>query len=419
MPFPIGVHLTIFRPLCLLLFALVHSATAGPNAGVEIGFVTLSSPCGLGAGDRVEFVVGARQMEGVRQIKFDFSWTPSAAIGAAKGSTAQATEAKAFIAPGPPQIEGDIASYGMAVFSGDGLFGEGLLANLSLTLGEGIDADTPLAIYLDAVSLGPSFAERDTILPVEAVILANYCDRQGQPLTREFYLDAARTNSAYSPLAQAREADASAGEIHLVARLLENSTFAAGQDISWQVDNPGPGTLYAFLQTGEVVSIPPGERGEVQSQSDRRGNAHILLDAAAATGKATEVAVRACAQGATPERCKDQQLLWEEPITAVEERDDSALPQADRLAANYPNPFNAGTTIPLAIAEDREIARLEVFNLTGQRIATLFSGPIGPGQYQLHWDGRDQRGQPAASGVYFYQLQLDNQQQLRRMLLLR
>ena len=415
----IGAHLTFFRTLYLLLFALACSANAGPNAGVEIGFATLSPPCGLGAGDRVEFLVGARQMEGVRQIKFDFSWTPSAAISSAKGSTAEATEAKAFIAPGPPQIEGDIASYGMAVFAGDGLLGEGQLAKLSLQLGNDIDANTPLAIYLDAVSLGPSFAERDTVLPIEAVILANYCDAQNQPLARGFYLDTSRSNSPYSPAGRAATADASAGEINLVARLLENSAFAANQDITWQISNPGPGTLYAFTPPGEIVPIAPGESGEVQGQSDRRGNAHLLLDASAGNGQATTVAISACAQGTTPTLCAQQELVWEKAVTAVVERDGFALPNSDRLLANYPNPFNAGTTIPLAIAASHEIAQLTIVNLVGQRVTTIFSGPLEPGQYQLHWDGRDQQGRPAASGVYFYQLQLGNQQQMRRMLLLR
>ena len=74
---------------------------------------------------------------------------------------------------------------------------------------------------------------------------------------------------------------------------------------------------------------------------------------------------------------------------------------------------------PLAIAASHEIAQLTIVNLVGQRVTTIFSGSLEPGQYQLHWDGRDQQGRPAASGVYFYQLQLGNQQQLRRMLLLR
>ena len=307
----------------------------------------------------------------------------------------------------------------MAVFAGDGLFGEGQLAKLSLQLGNDIDANTPLAIYLDAVSLGPSFAERDTVLQIEAVILANYCDAQNQPLARGFYLDTSRSNSPYSPAGRAATADASAGEINLVARLLENSAFAANQDITWQISNPGPGTLYAFTPPGEIVPIAPGESGEVQGQSDRRGNAHLLLDASAGNGQATTVAISACAQGTTPTLCAQQELVWEKAVTAVVERDGFALPNSDRLLANYPNPFNAGTTIPLAIAASHEIAQLTIVNLVGQRVTTIFSGPLEPGQYQLHWDGRDQQGLPAASGVYFYQLQLGNQQQLRRMLLLR
>jgi len=414
-----GVHLTIFRTFYLLVLAIAHSAQAGPNADVEIGFATLSSPCGLKAGDRVEFLVGARQMQGVRQIKFDFSWTPHAAITAAKGSTAEATEAKAFIAPGPPQIDGDLASYGMAVFSGDGLFGEGLLANLSFELGAHIDDNVPVAIYIDAISLGPSFAERDTVLPSEAVILANYCDAQGAQLTRKLYLDASRPSSLYSSPEKAQVADSSPGEITLLARLLEQAAFAAGQDIAWQVDNPGPGTLYALLETGERLSILPGGRAEISWPSDRRGNAQLTLDAASTDGKMTTATVTACTETAAQSLCTDQQLVWEKPTTAVEDRDEAPRPIADRLLPNYPNPFNAGTSIPITIAAHRRDARVAIFNLAGQQVTTLFSGPLAPGRHQMHWDGHDQRGAPVASGIYFYQLQLGRQQQLRRMLLLR
>ena len=409
----------IFRPLCLLLLVLTPSVQAGPNADVEIGFATLSAPCDLKAGDRIEFLIGARQMQGVRQIKFDFSWTPSAAITTAKGSTAEATEAKAFIAPGPPQIEDDLASYGMAVFAGDGLFGEGLLANLSFELGADIDIDTPLAIYIDAISMGPSFAERDTILPAEAVILANYGDAQGEPLIRNLYLDASRPKGIYSSSQQAKVADASIGEISLVTRLLEEAAFAAGQDITWQVDNPGPGTLYALLETGDVLPIIPGNHAEIQWTSNRRGDAQFTLDATSTNGKATTATITACTEIAAQSLCATRQLIWEEPTTAVEDRSQSPGPIADRLLANYPNPFNAGTSIPIAITAHHQDAHVVIFNLVGQQVATLFSGSLAPGQYQMHWDGHDQHGNPAANGIYFYQLQLGRQQQLRRMLLLR
>ena len=103
----------------------------------------------------------------------------------------------------------------------------------------------------------------------------------------------------------------------------------------------------------------------------------------------------------------------------MEDRSQSPGPIADRLLANYPNPFNAGTSIPIAITAHHQDAHVVIFNLVGQQVATLFSGSLAPGQYQMHWDGHDQHGNPAANGIYFYQLQLGRQQQLRRMLLLR
>ncbi|MBT7454062.1 MAG: hypothetical protein HN796_09245, partial [Gemmatimonadetes bacterium] len=76
------------------------------------------------------------------------------------------------------------------------------------------------------------------------------------------------------------------------------------------------------------------------------------------------------------------------PATAVLEDHDAAIPDAFALSQNYPNPFNPETTIRFDLPTSGD-AELSLFNLSGQRVATLISGLREAGSYTLHWDGRD------------------------------
>lgn len=64
-------------------------------------------------------------------------------------------------------------------------------------------------------------------------------------------------------------------------------------------------------------------------------------------------------------------------------------------------------------------ASLEVFALTGQRLAVLHEGQKKAGIHRLPWDGRDQRGRTLASGVYVYRLVTPEAVQTRKLTLLR
>ena len=62
--------------------------------------------------------------------------------------------------------------------------------------------------------------------------------------------------------------------------------------------------------------------------------------------------------------------------------------------------------------------RLEVFNILGQRVATLVEEEQGAGSYRARWDGTDAAGRAAASGVYFYRLTVDGAHQTGKMVLM-
>ncbi len=103
--------------------------------------------------------------------------------------------------------------------------------------------------------------------------------------------------------------------------------------------------------------------------------------------------------------------------TALEQTDE-ILPGSIRLFANYPNPFNPETVIPFELPRAGTV-ELSIFNIAGQKIATLFSGNQFAGRHELRWNGMSDNGTFSASGVYFAQLAFGNQRRTLKLLLIR
>ncbi len=98
------------------------------------------------------------------------------------------------------------------------------------------------------------------------------------------------------------------------------------------------------------------------------------------------------------------------------------LPKTFRLAQNYPNPFNPSTTIAFDIpgaAGTKSPISLIVYDPRGRRVRTLVDSELKPGTHTIHWDGRDDRGQPFASGIYLYTLKTGDEIYTRKMVLLK
>jgi hypothetical protein len=98
--------------------------------------------------------------------------------------------------------------------------------------------------------------------------------------------------------------------------------------------------------------------------------------------------------------------------------DESGIPTELILNQNYPNPFNPGTTITYQLAKDQNI-ELVIFNTRGQNIRTLVNSEEIAGPHLIEWDGRDDYGNPVASGLYFYIVKTGDQIETRKMLLIR
>jgi enterochelin esterase-like enzyme len=106
------------------------------------------------------------------------------------------------------------------------------------------------------------------------------------------------------------------------------------------------------------------------------------------------------------------------PPTAVLEDHTASLPQRFALEQNYPNPFNSETVIRFALPASEKV-ELALYNLAGQKVATLAEGVREAGAYTLRWDGRDDSGRELGTGVYLYRLQAGEREEARKLLLLR
>ena len=93
-------------------------------------------------------------------------------------------------------------------------------------------------------------------------------------------------------------------------------------------------------------------------------------------------------------------------------------PVASVLLFNYPNPFNPTTTLRYNLAEAGEV-HLTIYNTLGQQVRSLVDELQPAGYYSITWDGKDQQGRDAATGVYIYRLIAGELFEARKLTLIR
>jgi hypothetical protein len=94
------------------------------------------------------------------------------------------------------------------------------------------------------------------------------------------------------------------------------------------------------------------------------------------------------------------------------------LPVDFSMSPNFPNPFNATTTIRYSLPDQANV-RLEVFNILGQKVKTLVNEPQAAGYKQVVWDGKNDQGDNVSSGVYFYRINAGKYHSVLKMSLLK
>jgi hypothetical protein len=115
-----------------------------------------------------------------------------------------------------------------------------------------------------------------------------------------------------------------------------------------------------------------------------------------------------------PQRARFSRVKLNVTGEAIEE----AAPAIKLALSNYPNPFNPSTTIAFTLAEETEIT-LEIYNIKGQKVATLINGNLRTGKQEIVWNGVDENGVFVSSGIYFSRLTVGEKKLLQKMMLLK
>jgi pectate lyase len=200
------------------------------------------------------------------------------------------------------------------------------------------------------------------------------------------------------------------------------------------------GTRFRIGTTGNLVKnfYAPGENSDVSDavileagsgvysegnvippQSDDDGTADMRWNAPAVTEMTPEEALLAVLEEAgTFPRDVDDLGYVADVIAAIFGTASSEGRKIPKEYAARPNPASAGTTVAYALAEEADV-RFEVYDGEGRRVRTVFDGRQGPGSYSLAWDGRDERGERVASGVYFLRVVAGDEPRVHKVFVIR
>jgi hypothetical protein len=187
--------------------------------------------------------------------------------------------------------------------------------------------------------------------------------------------------------------------------------------VKWNIDERTPGDANFTLQFGWMTSLE-----DVAFRLNRQSHARIfnLTDTTeAGTGNYTR---QFATQPFTISRAGVTTLGpfavgGFAPITEVSERN-VEVPAEFSLSQNYPNPFNPSTTIRYSLPKSTHTV-VAVYDMLGTRVRTLVNSLQNAGEHSVTWDGRDDRAQQVASGVYFYRLDAGKLRTQKKMVLLR
>jgi len=111
-------------------------------------------------------------------------------------------------------------------------------------------------------------------------------------------------------------------------------------------------------------------------------------------------------------------LTWFGIEVGVSEEINNQVVENYELRNNYPNPFNPSTTISFAIPKAGNV-ELTIYNVLGQKVATLINGEVAQGVHSAVWNGLSDAGVSVASGTYIYQIKSGEFSMSKKMILMK
>lgn len=194
-------------------------------------------------------------------------------------------------------------------------------------------------------------------------------------------------------------------ENELTATLLRGFECGANGsaiEITWRLSEIDDGVEFIVLRTEE------GGAGRFERLDDidihRDGLAFTARDRSIARGRTYRYRIKYSIDGTV------RTLFETGPVTAP--------PLPLTLFQNYPNPFNPSTRIDFYLPADEHVV-LDIYDTSGRLVVRLADEKQRAGRHTIEWDGRNRKGRPAASGIYYYRLRAGKRTLSRKLVLLR
>ena len=208
-----------------------------------------------------------------------------------------------------------------------------------------------------------------------------------------------------------------------------------GDQPAWDVNRDGRVSILDMILVAQRLGETASANSKVDVNDDGTISILDLIIIAQHMGKSTATAPSAIAinsvEGLNPamiqawvERAHiedDGSIGFQQGIANLQRLLESLIPEKTTLFGNYPNPFNPETWIPYQLAEPAEVS-ISIYAADGKLVRTLELGHQSVGIYEsrshaAYWDGRNEVGEPVASGLYFYTLTAGKLVETRRMLI--
>ncbi len=165
-------------------------------------------------------------------------------------------------------------------------------------------------------------------------------------------------------------------------------------------------------EDGYTVERKEGPTGQYAKVTDAASNATAYTDVTVTAGRQYFYRVRGFNSNINSSYSNEASVI----ITDV--NGEEAIPTSFALYQNYPNPFNPSTTIKFAVPTPTQVV-IDVYDLNGQKIATIMNEGKAAGYHTVSWNGKNNRGADVTSGIYFYSIRAGSFTEVRKMLLLK